>query len=1674
MSETSSNSPEVQINALVQRVDKLIHYDFSGVKGAARPVEKRKTPLAEFRIAKMVSQPGKEPMSLVDFAGQNLANITAGVFGRNSERFQQLIGDKTQLTPEETVNVIEAIFGEVGEKGMDALQKIKRTLPGVSDIDLLPALQGVAVDAIPNEVVQTKKYSLEGLSKDEAASRRRVAHGFSWDEQGNLMLDKKAMDIFEGKDLARTVEIDMRSAQALFNLLAPPADLVEIQELELKLKEAKNNPDEANRLSHQIVEKRQRIYKAMLSAFGAQQETEEGAKPIAGEDVDKQLAQDIKTRYDQLRTITTANKEVLTRNILEANRESTFQMVEAAGVEIPKEIQEQILAGELTDIEGKLTIPEGKKALVHAILTQRKNTERRLHELKNIDPEFTLLEGTEFFMGLKGVDLLLRRSHTPEEIVTTEKKRGPQDVAEYGIQQGPPERVQKPTSTALTTISAPPTKPEDTAEKTRELLDRLAREAVATQKTPSRPETQPLSPPQLAPPKEQASPPLQLESPKPLELDNARFQPPEITGGQKLIVDEIKHLTGLFDSVKEGQIPVQRFAMELSEFRPRLTDLEWNQFEGLVNTLASNNRNKLNYPAFTEVLLDLRNKNEGRAERNADAINFVQSLAKEGKLNAELARDYMSFLKGEPAPASIDEITTAFKALLAQGKITREEYDSAIMDFTGRSTNAERVGAFRDLQRQKGADRLERLKRTREQIRRKTPRETTTEQRHINIRTGPTMTAVQRENERAVEEAIRHEAEKSERAAQVANREKKILNDRLGFLGGSENEANPAQALCQKYQEKDPGHVRMYNLEDAIKLAQENPRIFKDLYGVDAPKNEKEISVIVAHALAESLILSALSPETHNTLVAKAQAEGERLYREKAEGDDRTLSNFVDQVYLHDLEQGGEGREFKVALARDKNQAVYDRLKADLEKAFSQIPVSVAPPLSRPPAPSPAPVTSPPVEQTKVQESAPQVQEILEAAVTPPQEDQRESTASPATREASEAVRREVDGILRSTLEKLQIEIEGEEAPAEALYKYYHKEAQFRDPDNLLPYLLAASLGLTDKDGHYKTDDLTERILQLDDEVYRELREQIKEAAGLKPKVVKATTPPGEAAAAVTKTSPLTAEVPTTPSAPSPEPEFSTSEAAAKPISAVESSIPTRTVVETEAAQTEAAEQVAVPEKEIPDFVRRVQLGNESVNEMQKVYEGEKRYDAVTRQGDLRVRNARVWVGTNQGSVMGSDSTLAYVDQVISAGIDGVEYIENQSSLHLGQITNHGSEFKSFVHLSGTASLYYESSDLADLAIAIQDDPVIFFNSTFSGKRDELEEACAKATGPFELTQEEIRLKIYVLPPLPSPHEIVNQPFSFGVRDVPEGNYALVDHERQIDGEHIEKRRFLLATGWNGVSAADAMFELAAVEKSDGTQELKWVFVDGGAIPADLYGRLQEKTGFHFEVTGESAAPPPPPPSEPQWTNWRRAQQEVGDAQAELNERQEEMEAPVEEVAQVLEGKKVSRESLLAKLAGRFRPHTKESQEAQQIQKKAKEIKRAAKKLLRKGLHQEDVDTLVDHWESINRRISTESLMAEQFAKAYGRILSAEAEEAANIERLALEQRNWLQKKLLPYLGIAFLPDAKAEIFLNTLRLIGINLPEDVERNPQEVYGAKEGNAVLSRIKGIALLIQEL
>ena len=299
--------------------------------------------------------------------------------------------------------------------------------------------------------------------------------------------------------------------------------------------------------------------------------------------------------------------------------------------------------------------------------------------------------------------------------------------------------------------------------------------------------------------------------------------------------------------------------------------------------------------------------------------------------------------------------------------------------------------------------------------------------------------------------------------------------------------------------------------------------------------------------------------------------------------------------------------------------------------------------------------------------------------------------------------------------------------------------------------------------------------------------------------------------------------------------------------------------------QTEVTEASLGPEAERPDFIKRVEIGQEVVADRRAITNGEFCFGTVEKEGEVNIRQpASVWIGNNKGEVTASGS-FCYVGKAQPSFVYGYHLVHGDSSLHLGSVEPLRRDYDSWVGIHGRSSLFYESDDISrcHLKFGNKDQQLVFVNNSFGQRRAGLLAQCEIGGFEFEarFTLEEMAQRLFVVSVLPETSTIISQPFDSSTPR-PEQGCVVVDMDR--DGQ---KGRFVIAQAVNGSygEKALAVYQLITIVNPEGQEETKLVFIDGRKLvdKGALAVRLTNKTGFDFSAAFEQAeAILQPPPEE--------------------------------------------------------------------------------------------------------------------------------------------------------------------------------------------------------------------
>lgn len=369
------------------------------------------------------------------------------------------------LSSAKQVKAVESLLEKI-KKDPRVLNEIKNKIG--QDINtthinlpvLIASLQTVGIESIQQQYLA--EYTPTGVKGERTASdktfgegSRRKLYTIMGGFGDEVTLEGEAMDAFaKEKILEPTVEMDLRLAQALFNAAIPPEHRIEIAKLQQQVKNQKD-PVKKDELVHQLTLERQKLYKAILTAFNVQ--PEKGTISIEPTQLDEinNLAEQVRKR---MVSVQKDGKSLQNMTIQEANSMAITEIMGVLGV--PEEgknkintkaVQEMIMRTHAAD--GKITpkrigeaakeflkdsafasLEPEKKALLESMLANHLRTEVSISSIEKyyvdktkiaIKPENISLS-MFLSMGLKGTEFLYRRSLTEEN-----KKTSPPEIPDY-------------------------------------------------------------------------------------------------------------------------------------------------------------------------------------------------------------------------------------------------------------------------------------------------------------------------------------------------------------------------------------------------------------------------------------------------------------------------------------------------------------------------------------------------------------------------------------------------------------------------------------------------------------------------------------------------------------------------------------------------------------------------------------------------------------------------------------------------------------------------------------------------------------------------------------------------------------------------------------------------------------------------------------------------------------------------------------------------------------------------------------------------------------------------------------------------------------------------------------------------------------------------------------------
>ncbi len=391
---------------------------------------------------------------------------------------KRTVGDVELLdfkSPEVRLHVIQGIVEQIDDVGMDKFGTVIAKFGDIQSTDALQVLQALGV-SYANDIInasvepQTVTTTTETTVKKSRRHVSRVNHGrlqmpseFSrtlreGEDKKTLELSKETNGLFRNpdgsptKEFQRPVEVDLRTAVALQDILLPPGERLarirlegliatkkaaraatettttEGNELNKILKKLVSDEDavaEINVLTQQLEQMRQMERSAIL--VGLKVGYEDGTRAIQ-----PPVSEDVQRLADE---ITKGMPAVLGGKTLETNRNQTALMLESVLTTPLSAEQQQVLQKYLSGTSLQTTTsaesvlkdlgwennPE-KNSLLRILADGRRVT-RAFGSLAKKQDSYTQVDdmytrGTVFDMGLKGVEYLYRQGDIKSEVIT--------------------------------------------------------------------------------------------------------------------------------------------------------------------------------------------------------------------------------------------------------------------------------------------------------------------------------------------------------------------------------------------------------------------------------------------------------------------------------------------------------------------------------------------------------------------------------------------------------------------------------------------------------------------------------------------------------------------------------------------------------------------------------------------------------------------------------------------------------------------------------------------------------------------------------------------------------------------------------------------------------------------------------------------------------------------------------------------------------------------------------------------------------------------------------------------------------------------------------------------------------------------------------------------------------
>ena len=392
-----------------------------------------------------------------DFLRENLTQLLT------AEEMKSLgINLGKRIPAEKQFQMVQLLINDIyaNPTRVDKIKAILDILPPTDDVPaIVAALQvaGIKVAQAQYKALNTttSEYRVgkdsgfdTTFGDDKSKSSRRQVYTEIGGFGSKINLKGEPMSVFTIKTpegnftIEPTAEMDLRLAQSLFNAAVSPENMIEITKLKLQMEQEKDE-NKKDELSHELVLKRQLLYKAILKAYDVQTEKrgelkfkDEREKAEVGalsEAIKKRmLGTKLEGKRLQNMSISEANQVALqeTAKVLGVSPEGLVllspaklpELMQALDTQKPGQVVESLLKNKVFDNVQGDELAVLKDLLINRLLTERSIA--RIPEkvkLPSLKPENITL-AMFLKMGLKGTELLYRRTINEEETRTVTKK----------------------------------------------------------------------------------------------------------------------------------------------------------------------------------------------------------------------------------------------------------------------------------------------------------------------------------------------------------------------------------------------------------------------------------------------------------------------------------------------------------------------------------------------------------------------------------------------------------------------------------------------------------------------------------------------------------------------------------------------------------------------------------------------------------------------------------------------------------------------------------------------------------------------------------------------------------------------------------------------------------------------------------------------------------------------------------------------------------------------------------------------------------------------------------------------------------------------------------------------------------------------------------------------------